>query len=125
MQSEDGRPITNVEIGIHPFEFREFALGLFEAFEIRHLQPAVLHFPIVVGGVADPMLPTEVFDLDTRIGLSQDGDNLRFAKSSPFHKNLLGHSARKLYILPVQVLGKLTDQQDHVSPNQFYRRREK
>ena len=54
------------------------------------------------------MLSALVFDFDARIGLLQDRDDLGFTESSPFHQNLLGHSARKLYFWSVLDRGKLT-----------------
>ena len=54
------------------------------------------------------MLTTQAFDFDARIGLFQDRDNLGFTESSPFHENLLGYPARKLYVLSVRHLRKLT-----------------
>ena len=84
------RAIIHGKIGIQAFEFRQFALCLLEPLEIRRLEPHVLRFPVVGGGITHPMLTAKVFDFDAAIPLLQDRNNLGFAESTGFHENLLG-----------------------------------
>ena len=77
--------------------------GLLSVF-IRRLRsdasnPPVLRFPVVVGGVTDAILATEVFDFDPGIGLFQDRHNLGFVESTRFHSNLLGSFCQNALLL--------------------------
>ena len=52
------------------------------------------------------MLAAQVFDLEPRIGLFQDPDNLRFTEPCPFHKNLLAAWCQKALLLTCPRFGE-------------------
>ena len=68
-------------------------LQLFEPLHIGGLQPTVLRFPLVVRGGADAVVPPDLIDGPTSIGLFQNGDNLRFGELRLAHGNLLARVA--------------------------------
>lgn len=104
--------ILQREVGIHPFELRQFALDLLESPQIRRFQPTVFGLPIVIGRIADPMLPTQVFDFDAPIPLLQDRDNLGFAESTRFHVNLLGELCQKALLFACPRYGEAYNQKN-------------
>jgi glycosyltransferase involved in cell wall biosynthesis len=57
--------------------------------DVGGLQPAVLGFPLVVGGGTDPALPPDLVDRATGIGFFQHRHNLRFGELRLAHGNLL------------------------------------
>jgi hypothetical protein len=56
---------------------------------IGGLQAAVLGLPLVVGRGADAILPPDLIDRAARIGLFENGHDLRFGELRLAHGNLL------------------------------------
>lgn len=86
----------------------------FQPLDVGGLQPSVLGLPLIVGGGADAVLPPDLVDGSTRIGLLQHADDLRFGELRLAHRNLLakgGYAARRFSFWIVYFLGELTQAQ--------------
>ena len=68
---------------------------------------AILRFPVVVGGVRDIVLSTDILNFETGICLIEDRDNLCFGESRFFHLSLLVCAlCQKALLLKCKLLGE-------------------
>lgn len=69
--------IGQQEVSVLSFESVVLVLEFLEVLHVRHRQSAVLGFLLVVRGRASTILPPDLVDGATGIGLFQNGHNLR------------------------------------------------
>ena len=68
------------KVGIHALELGVMLMQLSQLRKMRDGHPVELVIPLVVGGFADAVLPTNLTDLDSQFDLFQDADDLTFAE---------------------------------------------
>ena len=75
------RFVFQAEIGIHLFQATILFLECFQALDVRCFHATVLRLPIVVCRAADPVIATDLFNLQSCFNFLQDRNDLGFGKS--------------------------------------------
>jgi len=74
-------------IGHNLFETTVFVLKTLEALEFTDGETRVLRLPVVVGGVAHPVLAAEISDFSSSLAFLQHGGDLFLGVSLGFHES--------------------------------------
>lgn len=95
------------EIGIHALELGMLGFELLDALELGQTHAAVFTLPVVEGGLADAVLAADVADLQSGVGLLEDGDDLGLSEFALFHRSVSVMAVRIFSFLNVQGEGSL------------------
>ena len=73
------------QVGVHVFELGVLFPQLAQLHQMRHTDARALALPLVVGRVADAVLPTRLVDFGAELNLFEDRDHLAFSESGFLH----------------------------------------